>query len=107
MLGAVVMIILILAIPGFFTWRPLGNLGAHLIFDPTPLMLWVNRVNLVGSFLAVLISYGLGALLFIKRKPDGMALFVAYYLVLHGLLAGGAVEMLEPLWPQAVAINAD
>jgi len=105
-LGGVSMIILVLAIPGFLNRRPLGNLGAQLVFDPTPLMLWVHRFNLVGSFLAVLISYGLGALLFIERKSDGMALFVAYYLVLHGLLAGGAVEMLEPLWPQAVAINS-
>lgn len=105
-LGGIAMIILVLAIPGFFTRRPMGNLGAHLIFNPTPLMVWVHRVNLVGSFLAVLISYGLGALLFIKRKSDGMALFVAYYLVLHGLLNGGAVEMLEPLWPNAAAFSS-
>lgn len=105
-LGGVAIIILMLAIPGYVARRPLGNLGAHLVFDPTPLMLWVNRVNLAGSFLAVLISYGLGTLLFIKRKSGGMALFVAYYLVLHGLLAGGAVEMLEPLWPEATAFTS-
>lgn len=104
-LSGVAIVILFLAIPGFCTRRPMGNLGAHLSFDPTPLMLLVHRFNLVGSFLAVLISFGLGALLFIKRKSDGMALFVAYYLVLHGLLNGGVVEMLEPLWPNAAAFN--
>lgn len=105
-LGAVAMFILILAIPGFFTRRPMGNLGAHLVFAPAPLMEWIHKVNLVGALFAVLLSYGSGALLFIKRKSDGMALFVAYYLVLHGLLTGGAVEMLEPLWPQAAVVNS-
>jgi signal transduction histidine kinase len=105
-LFGVAFVILILAIPGFLARRPLGDLGDHLIYDPTTFTLVLHRLNMVGLFLAVLISYGLGLLLFKKRKNDGMALFTGYYLVLHGLLFGGTVEMLEPMWPDATAVNS-
>jgi signal transduction histidine kinase len=84
----------------------MGNLGDHLIYDPTTFMLAVHRLNLAGGFLAVLLSYGLAALLFVKRKNDLMALFTAYFLVIHGLLFGGVVELLEPFWPEAAAVNS-
>jgi signal transduction histidine kinase len=99
-------LILVLAVPGFLSRRPLGDLGEHLVFDPTPLTLTLHRLNIAGIFLSVLISYGLAALLFVKRKTDGMALFLAYYMVIHGLLFGGTVEMLEPFWTDAVALNS-
>lgn len=106
LLAVVAVILLLLAIPGLRTRQPMGNLGDHLVYDPTPFMLAVHRLNLVGGFLAVLLSYGLAALLFVKRKNDPMALFTAYLLVIHGLLFGGVVELLEPFWPQAAAVNS-
>jgi signal transduction histidine kinase len=106
LLAVVAVVLLLLAIPGLRVRQPMGNLGDHLVYDPTPFMLAVNRLNLAGSFLAVLLSCGLAALLFVKRKNDPMALFTAYFLIIHGLLFGGVVELLEPFWPEAAAVNS-
>lgn len=105
-LAVVAVVILLLAIPGYAVRRPMGNLSSHLVYDPTPFMLAVHRLNLAAGFISVLLSYGLALLLFEKRPDDRMALFMAYYLVIHGLLFGGPVEMLEPFWPDAAAVNS-
>lgn len=105
-LAIVAVLLLILAIPGYLVRRPMGNLGNHLVYDPTPFMLAVHRLNLAGGLLAVLLSYGLAYLLFRKRRNDPMALFIATYLVLHGLIFGGVIEMLEPFWSEAAAVNS-
>lgn len=106
LLAVVAVLLLLLAIPGLQARQPMGNLGGHLVYDPTPFMLAVHRLNLAGGFLAVLLSYSLAALLFVKRKDDPMALFTACFLVIHGLLFGGVVELLEPFWSQAAAVNS-
>lgn len=105
-LAVVAVVVLLLAIPGYAVRRPMGTLSTHLVYNPAPLILGIHRLNLAAGFISVLLSYALGLFLFRKRADDRMALFMAYYLVLHGLLFGGAVEMLEPLWPDAAAVNS-
>lgn len=84
----------------------MGNLAGHLVYEPTGLLLALHRMNLAAAFGVVLLCYGLAGLLFARRKQDGMALFMAYYLVFHGLLFGGPIEMLDPIWSQASAVNS-
>jgi signal transduction histidine kinase len=52
-------------------------------------------VSVASSLLAVLLSLGLAALLFWKRRADGMALFVSFYLLAHAVFIAGALEAFE------------
>ena len=99
------LLVLILAIPGYLTRQPLGNMGSHLVYEPTPLLSLLNTLNMAGAFLAAALALGLAALLFWRRSNEGMALFLAYFLLVHGTVMNGSVEMLEPFWPEAVGIN--
>jgi signal transduction histidine kinase len=61
---------------------------------------------MAASLIATLLSLGLAALLFRKRPADKMALFLAYYLLVHGILGAGAIEMLDPVWPGVSELNS-
>ncbi len=50
--ATVALLILILATPGYLVSRPIGSLGNHLVYDPTPFMLAGYRPNLAGGFIS-------------------------------------------------------
>jgi signal transduction histidine kinase len=104
--AAIAALIVILSVPGYLVRRPLGDLGAQLVYDPTPLMVTLNRINLAGSLGATLLSLGLAFEVVRKRPDDGMALLLAFYLLVHGVLGAGAIEMLEPRWPGITELNS-
>lgn len=103
---AVALAILLLAIPGYLVRRPMGSLSNHLVYEPTPLMVALNSVTLTVSFTVALLSLGLATVLYRKRPRDPMALYLAYYLLVHGVLLAGPIEMMEYRWPGTAAINS-
>jgi signal transduction histidine kinase len=98
--------VLILSLPGYVTRTPIGNLGSHLVFKPTTLLLALHHLNSVISILSAVISLGLASLLFIKISDQHMGLFLAFYLLAHGILLAGPIEMLESFWPNIVQVNS-
>ena len=104
--AAISMAVVLLAVPGYLVRRPMGSLSDHLAYEPTPLMVALNSVSLIVSFAAALVSLALAALLYRKRPRDSMALYLAYYLLVHGVLLAGPIEMLEYRWPGMAAINS-
>lgn len=49
--ASVAPLILILATPGYLASRPMGSLGNPLVFDRTPFMWTVHRLNLAVGFI--------------------------------------------------------
>lgn len=98
--------ILIASLPGYLLRTPIGNLGSHLVFQPTPLILGIHHLNSLLSILAAILSLSLAGLIFVKKPSDRMALFLSFYLLAHGILFAGPIEMLEPFWPDAARVNS-
>jgi len=63
----------------------------------------IDLLSAAASFGAALLSVGLAALLFARRRGDVMAVFVAFYLLAYGILFGGPLEMLNGGQPGAWA----
>ncbi|HET9588542.1 MAG TPA: ATP-binding protein [Anaerolineales bacterium] len=98
--------ILLASLPGYLVRTPIGNLGAHLVFEPTPPMLAFHHFNSLVSISSTLLSLSLAGLLFIKKFNEPMGRFLAFYLLAHGILFAGSIEMLEPFWPEAARVNS-
>jgi signal transduction histidine kinase len=98
--------ILFASLPGYLVRTPTGNLGEHLVFEPTPLMLALHQFNSLGSILTALLSISLAALLFMNKFDERMGQYLSFYLLAHGILLAGPVEMLEPFWPEATRVNS-
>lgn len=62
----------------------------------------IYTLNIVGSgarLAAALISLVLASVLFLKRPNEGMALFLSYFLLVHGIVVAGPLASLEFFWP--------
>ncbi|MEJ2266343.1 MAG: histidine kinase [Anaerolineales bacterium] len=84
---------------------PIGNLGGQLVFRPTLLILVIHHLNSLISILSAILSLSLATLLFVKKSGQRMGLFLAFYLLAHGILLAGPIEMLESLWPGVARVN--
>jgi signal transduction histidine kinase len=104
--AAVALTVLLTAGPGYLTREPMGGLSSHLIYEPTPFMAVLNGLNQLSAFGVALLSLLLAAVLHRKRARDRMGLFLAYYLLAHGVLLAGPIEMLEYIWPGVAAFNS-
>jgi signal transduction histidine kinase len=98
--------VLILSLPGYVARTPIGNLGSHLVFKTTTLLLVLHHLNSVISILSAVLSLSLAFFLFIKISDQRMGLFLAFYLLAHGILLAGPIEMLESFWPNVVRVNS-
>ncbi len=98
--------VFIASLPGYVVRTPIGNLGEHLVFEPSPLMLTFHHLNSLVSMLSAILSLSLAGLLFAKKSGERMGLFLSFYLLAHGILFAGPIEMLEPIWPEAAWVNS-
>jgi signal transduction histidine kinase len=98
--------ILIASIPGYVMRTPIGNLVNYLVFKPTPTVLVIHHFNSLISFLSAALSLGLASLLFVKKSDQRMGRFLAFYLIAHGTLLAGPIEMLESYWPGITRLNS-
>jgi hypothetical protein len=98
--------ILLASIPGYLTLAPLSVLQDVLVFERTPFNQALVWLNAGASLFAAVLSIGLATLLFLRRSGERMGLFLAYYLLVHGILNGGPLEMLQPIWPAAPWVSS-
>jgi signal transduction histidine kinase len=75
---------------------PHGILAAP---EPSPWMYTLNILGFVARMAAALISVILASILFLKRPDEGMALFLSYFLLVHGIVIGGPLASLALFWP--------
>jgi hypothetical protein len=59
----------------------------------------------LASMATALVSLALAFLLFRRRRNDGMALFVSFYVLSYGVVMAGPLEYLAPLFPAAQDIT--
>lgn len=57
---------------------------------------YINILSGLLSIFAAGLSLALAVILFRNRPDDGMALFLSYYLLAHGVIIAGTLEALEP-----------
>ena len=97
---------LIASIPGYLYSPILGVFEGHLILDPDTPAFTLTRATHLASFLSAVGSIGLAIFLFLKKRADPMGLFLSYYLLGHGILFAGPIEMLYPYWEAAPWVNS-
>lgn len=86
--------VLIASLPGY-DQRTLGATSSGSISDSTSLETSLNIINIVASLIAAVVSLGLAALLYWRKRDDRMALFLTYFFVLYGVIMAGPLETLE------------
>jgi signal transduction histidine kinase len=91
-----------LALVIFLVAIPLGYarlIGGASIRPPVDAPAWyiaaASSVNGIVSVLAALVSLGLGALLFWKRRDEPVALVVSFYLLAYAIVMAGPLEALD------------
>ena len=88
-------VILLASIPGFMEYIPKGFADNRFVVNPDPLVLGVNILSGLFSFFSALVSLILAIVLFRQRKEERMALFLSYFLLIHGVFTSGPLELLE------------
>jgi len=100
--GAVIALgIFILAIPALRIAAEEHFSGAAVGTEPSLLRYAITIASFLAFTAAALISCILAAVLFLKRPEDGMALFIAYFLLVYGVVWAGPLASFEYLWPGA------
>ncbi|HEX6387146.1 MAG TPA: hypothetical protein VF177_20970 [Anaerolineae bacterium] len=76
------------------------DLHSSLAAPVAPSLIYtLNLVGFVARTAAALISLVLASVLFRKRPNEGMALFLAYFLLVYGVVFAGLLASLEFFWP--------
>lgn len=105
-LGVLTVAILIASIPGYLFSPMLGVFEGHLILEAGTPAYVLTQATLAASFLSAVGSISLAVFLFLKKRTDPMGLFLSYYLLGHGLLFAGPIELLYPYWEAAPWVNS-
>lgn len=98
--------ILIASVPGYLSTPSLGVFDSHLILEPGTTAYLLARATLIASFLSAVGAISLSVFLFVKKRSDSMGLFLAYFLLGHGILFAGPIEMLQRYWEAAPFVNS-
>ena len=93
--------IFILAVPALMIAAEEHFSGAAVATEPSLLLYAINIVSFLAFTAAALISCILAGVLFLKRPEDRMALFIAYFLLVYGVVRAGPLASFEYLWPGA------
>ena len=104
--AAISVAILIVSIPGYLSSPFLGIFEGHLVLEADAPVNILVSATLVASYLGAASSIGLAIFLYWKKSSDPMGLFLSYYLLGHGILFAGPIEMLHPYWSAAPWINS-
>lgn len=92
-LAAVALLILLFSIAGYAEFVSL-NVGPLAEVKPSGIGFAINVLNFVFSLSAALLSIGLAALLYWRKRDDNMALFLSYFLLMYGIVMAGPLEAL-------------
>ncbi len=105
-LAALSIAILVASIPGYLFSPSLGVLDEQLVIIEDTAAYNLMLVTVAASFLSSAGSVCLAIFLFQRKRDDPMGQFLAYYLLGHGILFAGAIEMLHPIWGAAPWVNS-
>ncbi len=90
--------VLIAALPGYWLFVR-GDLPAGFAPNQAPLTVVLNGLTGLLSLGVALLSFFLAFLLHRRGTDDRMALILSFYLLAHGTLLAGPLELLEPFLP--------
>ena len=91
---AAAIVIFVGSLPGYWLQMNRTDLSAEFS-NVQQVALWLGALlSIAGAALCL----ALAALLFIKKQTDGMALYLAFYLLLYGILFVGPLEHFMPYW---------
>ena len=99
--AVIVLGIFILAVPALMIAAQEHFSGAPTVTEPSLLLYAITVASFLAFTTAALISCILAGVLFLKRPKDRMALFVAYFLLVYGVVLAGPLASFEYLWPGA------
>jgi signal transduction histidine kinase len=97
--------ILLASLPGFARLFREGLHSNNVLLTPGPMSSVWTGLTVVIAVTVALGSLTLAWLLYRRGATDPMALFVAFYLLLHAVSTAGPIEALEPFLPGAANFN--
>lgn len=103
--AAMALIILILSIVAQLTASADTRYGLLTTTGSPFLNQALNIAGFLGYGATAFICILLATLLFIKRQDDAMAHFLAYFLLVYGLVMAGPIAYLEPFLPGSQSFN--
>src|SRR5215210_4638211 len=92
------------ALPGYFTELVVADPAAEF----STLALAATWLSICLSLSAALVSLALAGLLFWKKASDAMALYLAFFLLLYGIIWSGPFESFTFYWlPQSPDLGTE
>lgn len=97
----------LVSIPAYASMLPKGAHSGTFIVNLTPLFVTMNVLWAVLSLGVTLLALVLGWVFYQRREKEKLALFLAYFMVLHGIGAAGTLEVLDAYIPGLAVFTAD
>jgi hypothetical protein len=98
--------ILLGSIPGYLSGSVLGVFEGRMVvgqdFTSRALLDLTIILSMASGWVSVLLAGGL----YLKKRGDRIGLFLAYFLLAHGVIFGGSFELLSWFWPAAPWVNS-
>lgn len=93
--------VLFASVPGYLEEAHYGDFVGQEVEAPFGLVRALDVTGVLASFMSALICLALAGLLFWRKRGEGMALFVSFYLLAYGVVLAGPLEQLDLLVPGA------
>jgi len=88
-----------LSAPTYLSLVVQGPHSEKFVFDPSPLYIALNLLYVIVALIVPLLSFLLSWVLFRRKADEPMALFLSFFLLVHGAISSGPLEGLEYLLP--------
>lgn len=97
----------LVSIPAYVSMLPEGVHSENFVVTLTPLFITMNVLWAVLSLGVTLLALILGWVFYQRKDKEKLALFLAYFMVLHGIGAAGTLEVLDVYVPGLAVFTAD
>jgi signal transduction histidine kinase len=104
--AALAVLILVASLPAYLLMGESRPAEGRLAPNPAPELMGLTVVSALFSFGTALLCLALAGLLFRKRSHERMGLFLSFYLLAHGILLAGPIELLEYIVPGIAMLNS-
>lgn len=89
----------VLSIPGYLSLVYQGPHAEKFVVNPTPVYMTLNLFYVLVALVIPLLSYLLSWVIYRHKAGEPMALFLSFFLLVHGTISAGPIELLDYLLP--------
>jgi len=97
----------LVSIPAYVSYLPEGAHSGNFVVTLTPLFIAMNVLWAVLSLGVTLLTLVLGWVFYQRKDKEKLALFLAYFMLLHGIGVVGTLEVLDVYVPGLAVFTVD